>query len=302
MTAMNDRPPPAVKADTRRNRLIGILLMCCAVLCFAFLDGTAKWLNHSMPSLQTVWARYASNVLIVCAVLSPITHPRAYKTSRLTLQLTRSFLLFFSTAMNFIALRYLQLAEAISISFITPLLVALFAIPILGERVGLPRLMAILVGFAGVLVVVQPGLSGFNPAALLTLVGCVGYGLYSILTRMLASHDPPETTLVFSGLVGFGLVSLILPFIWVTPPNGMVIAGMVGVGAFAALGHYCMILAHQRAPASTLMPFMYTQLIWMVLIGYIGFGDVPDRFTLIGGAIVIVSGLYLLWQEKKKSA
>ena len=85
MTAMNDRPPPAVKADTRRNRLIGILLMCCAVLCFAFLDGTAKWLNHSMPSLQTVWARYASNVLIVCAVLSPITHPRAYKTSRLTL-------------------------------------------------------------------------------------------------------------------------------------------------------------------------------------------------------------------------
>jgi len=255
-----------------------------------------------MPSLQTVWARDASNVLIVCAVLSPITHPRAYKTSRLTLQLTRSFLLFFSTAMNFIALRYLQLAEAISISFITPLLVALFAIPILGERVGLPRLMAILVGFAGVLVVVQPGLSGFNPAALLTLGGCVGYGLYSILTRMLASHDPPETTLVFSGLVGFGLVSLILPFIWVTPPNGLVIAGMVGVGAFAALGHYCMILAHQRAPASTLMPFMYTQLIWMVLIGYIGFGDVPDRFTLIGGAIVIVSGLYLLWQEKKKSA
>ena len=298
---MTDLPPPSVKDDTRRNRLIGILLMCGAVLCFAFLDGTAKWLNQSMPSLQTVWARYASNVLIVCAVLNPIAHPRAYRTSRLKLQLIRSFLLFFSTAMNFFALRYLQLAETVSISFVTPLMVALFAIPILGERVGLPRLLAILVGFGGVLVVVRPGLAGFNPAAFLTLVGCVGYALYSILTRMLASHDPPETTLVFSGLVGFGLVSLMMPFIWVTPPNALVIAGMMGVGVFASIGHFLLILAHQRAPASTLMPFMYTQLLWMIGIGYVAFGDVPDRFTLLGGMIVIASGLYLLWQEKRRA-
>jgi drug/metabolite transporter (DMT)-like permease len=264
------------------------------------LDGTAKWLNQSIPSIQTVWARYASNVLIVCAILSPITHPRAYRPSRLSLQLIRSFLLFFSTLMNFFALRYLQLAETMSISFVTPLLVALFAVPILGERVGLPRMLAILVGFGGVLVVMRPGMSGFNPAALLTLIGCVAYALYSILTRMLAAHDPPQTTMVFSGLVGFAMVSLLVPLVWVTPQNWTVIVAMVAMGAFASTGHFLLILAHQRAPASTLMPFMYTQLIWMIVIGYLAFGDVPDSATLLGGAIVIASGLYLLWQERRQ--
>lgn len=298
---MNDRPSPAVKADTSRNRLVGILLMCGAVLCFAFLDGTAKWLNQSMPSLQTTWARYASNVIIVCAILNPITHPRAYKTSRLKLQLIRSFLLFFSTAMNFFALRYLQLAETVSISFVTPLMVALFAIPILGERIGVPRLIAILVGFAGVLIVMRPGIGGLHPAAFLTFIGCIGYALYSILTRLLASHDPPQTTMVFSGLVGFALVSLMVPFVWVPPENGWVIAGMAAVGVFGSFGHVLLILAHQRAPASTLMPFIYTQLIWMVLIGYFVFGDVPDVYTLIGSAVVIASGLYLLYQERQRN-
>ena len=302
MHAMTDRPSPAVKADTSRNRLIGILLMCGAVLSFAFLDGTAKWLNHFMPSLQTTWARYASNVIIVCAILNPIAHPRAYKTSRLKLQLIRSFLLFFSTAMNFFALRYLQLAETVSISFVTPLMVALFAIPILGERIGTPRLIAILVGFAGVLIVMRPGIGGLHPAAFLTFIGCIGYALYSILTRLLASHDPPETTMVFSGLVGFALVSLMVPFVWVTPPNGWVIAGMAAVGVFGGFGHFLLILAHQRAPASTLMPFMYTQLIWMILVGYFAFGDVPDLYTLVGSAVVIASGLYLLYQERRRSA
>ena len=277
-------------------------MICGALLCFSFLDGTAKWLNQSMPSLQTVWARYASNVLIVCAILSPISHPRAYRPSRLSLQLIRSFLLFFSTVMNFFALRYLQLAETMSIGFVTPLLVALFAVPILGERVGLPRMIAILVGFGGVLVVMRPGMSGFNPAALLTLIGCVAYALYSILTRMLASHDPPQTTMVFSGLVGFAMVSLLMPFVWVTPTHWTIILGMFAMGAFASTGHFLLILAHQRAPASTLMPFMYTQLIWMIVIGYFAFGDVPDGATLFGGGIVIASGLYLLWQERHQTS
>lgn len=298
---MTERPSPAVKADTSRNRFVGIALMCGAVLCFSFLDGTAKWLNQSIPSLQTVWARYAANVLIVCAILNPVTSPRAYKTSRLKLQLVRSFLLFFSTAMNFFALRYLQLAETVSISFVTPLMVALFAIPILGERIGLPRLIAICVGFAGVLVVMRPGIGGLHPAAFLTFTGCIGYALYSIMTRLLASHDPPETTMVFSGLVGFALVSMMVPFVWVTPPNGLVMVGMAAMGVFGSLGHYLLILAHQRAPASTLMPFIYTQLIWMILIGYFAFGDVPDIFTLIGSAIVIASGLYLLYQERQRN-
>ena len=107
--------------------------------------------------------------------------------------------------------------------------------------------------------------------------------------------------MVFSGLVGFALVSLMVPFVWVPPENGWVIAGMAAVGVFGSFGHVLLILAHQRAPASTLMPFIYTQLIWMVLIGYFVFGDVPDVYTLIGSAVVIASGLYLLYQERQRN-
>jgi drug/metabolite transporter (DMT)-like permease len=192
--------PLSARASRQRGRLIGIALMCLALLCFSGLDATAKWVNRSVDPLVTVWARYVSAAGLTFIFINPWTKPGAVATRRLPLQLARSFLLFLSTICNFVALQYLQLVEALSIVFSTPLIVALLAGPILGERIGMQRLIAVCVGFIGVLVVARPGLGTMHPAALLSLTGAVAYAFYGITTRMLASTDSSATTIIYSSL------------------------------------------------------------------------------------------------------
>lgn len=296
------QPPTPVPAtrDPRRERLIGIVLMCGAVLCFSGLDSTAKLLSRSLPTEQIVWARYLSNVLLVAAVVNPVSSPGALRSRRPGLQLLRSATLFGSTLLNFLALRYLQLAETVSISFATPLLVAILAAPLLGERVGAKRLLAIMVGFVGVLVVVRPGTGAMHPAAIFSVLGCFCYAGYALMTRKLAAYDRAETTLVYSGLAGVALLTPLLPTFWTWPAGPLGWALMGSMGVYAAVGHFMMIKAHQLAPASVLSPFMYSQLLWMVMLGWVLFGDVPDRMTVVGALIVVASGLYLLSQERRK--
>lgn len=274
--------------------------MCAGVVCFAFCDAIAKWLNQTSDPLMTAWARYASNVLLVSIFLNPLTVPGILRSNRLGLQILRSAILVGSTVLNFFALLYLQLTQTMTIQFAMPLLVALLAGPILGEWPGRRRLVAITVGFLGVLVVARPFSGGMHPAALLTVAGTVLYALYAIITRTLAAYDRTPTTVFYSGLVGVLIMTPILPFVWVEPPSLLHWGLMLAIGAVAGAGHWFLILAHARAPAPVLSPFIYTQLIWMALLGYLVFGDVPDRWTLAGAAIVIGSGLYLLWWERQQ--
>jgi drug/metabolite transporter (DMT)-like permease len=271
--------------------------MLVALLCFSCLDASAKWLSRSVDPLLTVWARYAMSVLLVSIVLNPISRPALIYSHRPWLQWGRSLMLFLSTGLNFLALQYLQLVETISITFATPLLVALFAGPILGERVGLRRGVIIAFGFLGVVIATGSGFSTMHPAALLSLGGAVCYSFNNILTRLLAAHDPPQVTMVYTGLAGVVVMTPFLPWIWSTPPSLLTWALMAATGVLASLGHWLLILAHARAPASTLAPFMYTQLLWMLGLGYIIFGDWPDIWTLVGASVVIASGLYLLYYE-----
>ena len=186
--------------------------------------------------------------------------------------------------------------------FATPFIVALLAGPMLSERVGPRRLAAIGVGFVGVLIITRPGLGGMHPAALLCVIAAVCYALYGISTRVLAAHDSSATTMFYSGIAGVVLMTPALPAIWTTPPSPLVWGVMLLMGAFGALGHWLLILAHARAPAPLLAPFIYTQIVWMLALGYAIFGDLPDRWTLIGAAVVIASGLYLLYRERVRSA
>jgi drug/metabolite transporter (DMT)-like permease len=289
-------PVPSLRIE-RRRRLVGIALMCGALLCFSLLDASAKWLNREMDPLLTVWWRYASSVVLVSVVINPWTHPGVLRTRRPWLQGARSLLLFVSTALNFAALQYLQLAEK-SIMFATPLLVALLAGPILGERVGPRRLAAIAIGFLGVIVVTRPGLGTMHPAVLLSIAGAVSYAFYGISTRMLASQDSSRTTMVYSGLAGLAVMTPLLPFLWITPASPLVWILLAALGVFGAVGHWLLILAHARAPAPVLSPFMYTQILWMLVLGYVVFGDWPNVWTLLGSGIVIASGLYLLSRER----
>jgi drug/metabolite transporter (DMT)-like permease len=273
--------------------------MCGAVATFACLDATGKYLLRYMDPLQIVWARYFGAFLLALVFLNPITRPKMMTTSRPLMQIGRSALLLGSTALNFFALRYLQLDEALAILFSTPFLVALLCGPLLGEWVGWRRWAAISVGFLGVLLVARPGFGGLHPAALLSFGSAVCYALYVISTRVLARTDSSETTLFYSNLVGAVAMLPIIPFVWTRPDNAFVVALMVLIGALGSGGHYLLICGHRLAPASTLAPFIYTQMVWTTTLGFLVFGQVPHRWTIIGGLVVIASGLYLLNRERK---
>ena len=285
--------------EQRRQRLRGIALMCGAVACFACLDAMAKYLVGHLDTLQVVAMRFVIAFLVALIVSNPITRPGLLRTTRPGLQIMRGLMLISTTIFNFLAFRYLQLDEALAILFSTPLLVAILAGPILGEWVGWRRWTAIGVGFIGVLVVIRPGLGGMQWAALLSVAAAILYAGYSIATRMVMRHDSAETTLFCANLVGAVIMLVALPFVWTAPPSVLDFVLLLGVGAFGSLGHFLLILAHHRAPASVLSPFIYSQLVWATALGYLVFAQVPSGWTLAGATIVVASGLYLLNRERK---
>jgi drug/metabolite transporter (DMT)-like permease len=296
---LTDAPRLSGPARERRQRLIGIGLMAGAVACFACLDASAKYLNGYFNTLEVVWARYTSAFLLALLVSNPLTSPGVMTTRRPILQVGRSALLLGSTILNVFALRFLQLDEALSIIFTTPFLVAVLSGPMLGERMGWRRWSAIGVGFIGVLIVTRPGFGGLHPAALLSLASAFCYAIYVISTRVLARTDSNETTLFYGNMVGAFAMLPVLPFVWAAPPSWFVALLMVGLGLFGSLGHYLLIAAHRLAPASLLAPFIYTQLVWVILFGYLVFAHVPSAWTLAGSMIVVGSGLYVLYRERK---
>ncbi len=302
MKILSAPPDTLPAANDPRARLIGIGLICAALVCFACLDTIAKLLSQHLHTLEVVWARYAGHFSLSLIFINPWTIKGLLKTTRPWLQMTRSALLFASTVFNFFALKYLQLDQASVIAFMTPFVIAIFAGPLLGEWIGWRRWLAIIVGFLGVIVIARPGAGGIHPAAALSILSCIAYALYNITTRMLASVDSTATTLFYSSLVGFVAATVPLPFVWTMPGDPWIIFGMVMVGAFGLIGHMLLIIAHRYAPAAILAPFIYTQIIWYAAGGFLAFGDVPNSFTLAGAAIIISSGLYLLYRERAKKA
>jgi len=284
----------ATEAAARRR---GIFLMCCALVCFALLDSTGKWLGRHVPVWEVVWSRYVGSTVLMLIVANPWRIAGTVKTQRPFLQSTRALLLFGSTALNFLALRTLQLADTMAIAFALPLVVSLLAGPILGEWVGPRRLIAICVGFVGVLVVVRPGYA-LQPGMVYSIAGLFCYAFYNMLTRMISATDPATTSNFFSAISGWVILSPFLPFFWVWPEHIGVWLGLAATGFFGGFGHYLLIIAHGRAPAAVLAPYVYTQIVWMTALGYLVFGDVPGLTTAIGAIIVVMSGLYLFYRER----
>ena len=273
--------------------------MCGAVVFFAGLDAIAKYLGQHMNPLQVAGVRFITGFLIALIFSNPLTRPGLLRTARPGLQIARGFMLVGTTLFNFLAFRYLQLDEALAIMFSTPFLVAVMAGPVLGEWVGWRRWAAIGVGFVGVLLVIRPGLGGFQWAALLSVAAAIFYAGYGITTRLVSLSDPSETTLFYANLVAVVVMLPVLPFVWTTPPTLLDFVLLLAVGALGSAGHFLLIVAHRKAPASVLSPFIYTQLIWATTLGYLIFGDVPTEWTLAGAAIVVGSGLYLIYRERK---
>lgn len=297
------RAPAPSRLDARSDaeraeRLKAIGLMCAALLCFALLDATAKYLSATFVVIQIIFCRYLSHLVVTVATTTPRDIPGMWRSSRWPLQMTRAAFMLGATTFNFTALRYLQLSETISIFFATPFVVALVAGPLLGEWVGPRRLVAITVGFMGVLVVLRPGLGGLPWQAVFSVMAMLSYTGYSVTTRMLAQTEKASTAQFYAAVTG---TLAFLPFVyahWEWPQTLLTAFLLMLTGVIGFAGHQFMIAAHRFAPAAILSPFIYTEIIWMVGLGFIVFGDVPGIWTLVGASIVIASGLYLLWRER----
>ncbi|MEQ1672924.1 MAG: DMT family transporter [Hyphomicrobium sp.] len=283
------------------ERLKAILLMCAAVTLFSCLDASAKYLvSHSaLPTAQVVWMRFAGQALLMAAILGPWTIPSLLRTNKLGLQIIRSFLMVACTACNFVAVQYLRLDQTVAMAFLAPLVVAALAGPLLGEWVGWRRMLAIVIGFAGILIVVRPGFTEVHWAFGVAFLSMLAYAFFMLVTRKLSAFDPPLVTLFYALLAGTVLGGPIAFMQWVWPASFVQWLQLLSLGAFGGLGHYLLILAYRLAPASSVSPFLYFQLMSMVGLGYVIFGDVPDRWSLAGAAVVIASGVYLVHRERQ---
>jgi drug/metabolite transporter (DMT)-like permease len=212
-------------------------------------------------------------------------------------QIARGIYLLGSTILYFMGLSRLDLATGAAIQLTGPLLVTALSAPLLAERIGWRRWLAVMVGFAGALIVLRPGIN-MQWAALFFVASALCSTFYQITTRHLSSYDSPATAATIAALVGTVAMTPIAPFVWTKPEGWLQIALFVSLGVFAGFGHFLLTSAYRYAQASTLAPFNYTHLIGATIIGYILFGDFPDRWTWVGAGIIISAGLYVAHRER----
>ena len=283
--------------------LLGILFMLLATSLFPVMNGLVKLLSADYSSEQIIWARTASHLIFVLLLFGPAHGGwRLLRTVRPKHQIARSLILLASTSFFFTGVKYLPLAEASSISFASPFIVALLAVPFLGEALSAVRLAAVAVGFLGVIVIIRPGSEVFQWASLYMVGSACCYATYQLLTRFVAGHDRPETSVVYSALVGTVVMSFVVPFHWIAPHSLSDIGVLASLGILGGLGHYCVARALTYATASVVTPFHYWQIVGAVTIGYLLFGDLPDRYTWLGAALIVGSGLFIGWRESREGA
>jgi len=290
---------PARPVPPREDRLLaGAGIMAAAVLCFTAIDTSAKWMSLAgLPVLQIVFARYFGHFLVATAVFLPREGREAFVSRRPWLQAARSAALVGATFLNFSALRHLPITVTTAIMFAQPVVITLLSIPVLGERVGLRRFLAVLVGFSGVLVITRPWGASWQPAMLFSLGALLSASTYFVLTRKLAGLESNATSQLWSS----GLASLVLfplaigGWSWPTAPADWF--AFLAIGLFGATGHSLAVIAHRFADASMLAPLIYTQIVLAPLAGIVFFATWPTIWTLAGSAIIAASGLYIAQRE-----
>lgn len=285
-------------ASSPNSAFKDIRLILLAVAIFATMDTTAKYLSKFYPVPGIVWMRYGVNLVVLFSFLAIRGDLRFVRTARPGIQVLRGILLGSATMLFFLSISVMPLAEAAAIGFVMPLIIALLAVPMLKERMDMPRLVAALVGFAGALVIVRPGSALFTPFALLPLAMAVVNALYHILTRKVAGLEPPLTSLFYGALVGAVMFAPMLPFGFSMPQGAFHWALFLMLGSLATVGHFVLIRAYEHAPAGVLAPFNYSVLFWVMLSGYLVFGDFPDAWSLAGMAVIVLSGLYVANRQR----
>lgn len=278
---------------------IGILLMALAVFFFICIDSSAKWLAFAgFPIAQIVFARAAGHLVYAVIYFVPKDGVGVFRSNAPKRQFLRSSCLVASTFLNFLALKYLPITVTTTIQFAQPVLITLLAMIFLGERVGIRRFAAIVVGFFGVVVVIQPWGVEFHPAMFLSLLVLICASVYFMLTRMVAGIEHNATQQIWSSAFP-ALVAMPFAFnVWVWPETWTEIVILLVIGFFGAKGHILATWASRLANASTIAPLIYTPIFYATLAGVLLFDTWPTFWTAIGGAIIIGSGLYI-WQRER---
>ncbi len=279
-----------------------VLLNISAWMLLPIMDGLAKHLSTEIHFIQVVWGRYFFMALISLSITYFFFNKNLKWPNNIKIQLIRSLFLFLSTILFFYAISVISLAEALTLAFVSPMIVTLLSAIILKEQIGIRRWSAVIIGFVGVLFVVRPGFNEINLATI-TALGCgICYAFYIISTRKLSNQDNPLLTLIFTGLSGSIVISLIVPFYWSWLTITQLIL-LISLALIGTLAHFLLILSLNYAEASKLAPLAYSEIVMNVIIGYYFFGDFPDQWIWLGLIIIVSSGVYISLREnviKKK--
>jgi drug/metabolite transporter (DMT)-like permease len=289
---------PGRTAPARADRPFrGIVLMLASTIFLGTSDVTAKYLSATLPSIEIAWIRFLVFAIIMIPGILPGSPWYALRSGRKGLQVARGIALLLSSLLFISGLRFLPIAEASATGFVSPLFVTALSIFFLGESVGLRRWLATAVGLIGVLIILRPGSSAFHPAAFFPLVSALAWAATLIMTRMMSGRESSLTIMTYSSIVGVCMVSVLVPLVWVTPSWHDILFGIL-IGVASTAGQWIVVLAFRYADASVLAPFSYTQLLWVSLLGFLVFGEVPDVWTVTGAAFIVASGLYTAHRER----
>ncbi len=271
--------------------------MLAALAFFSCSDAASKLMTTALPAVEVAWLRYCVFTLLMLGTALITRQVHALHSKRPSLQALRALGVLGSSIFFITGLTFLPMAEATAISFVSPMIVTALSIPILGEVVGWRRWSAVAVGLLGVLIVVRPGAGAFDPAAIFPVLSAFSWAVALVVTRKMSSADGPLVSLTYAAIVGLLITSALVPFTWGTPGWREIGLGLITGGA-STVAQWLVVLAFQQARASVLAPFSYSQLVWSGLLGYMIFGNVPDRWTLLGATVIIASGLYTAHRER----
>ena len=293
-----EKKPVERTAPARADRPFrGIAMILASTVFLGASDVTAKYLSATLPSIEIAWIRFLVFALIMSPAMVPGSPLYALRSQRSGLQVMRGVALLGSSLFFISGLRFLPIAEASATGFVAPLFVTALSIVFLGETVGVRRWLATAVGLIGVLIILRPGTGAFHPAAFFPIVSALAWACTLIMTRMMSGRDHAITTMTYSSIVGVCILSALVPFVWVAPSWHDILFG-VFIGLASTAGQWIVVLAFRYADASVLAPFSYTQLLWVSILGFAIFGEVPDVWTVTGAVFIVGSGLYTAHRER----
>jgi drug/metabolite transporter (DMT)-like permease len=297
-SALEQKSAAAPKAPARADHPFkGIALILASTIFLGTSDVTAKYLSATLPSIEITWIRFLTFALIMVPAMVPGSPLFALQTNRRSLHLLRGLGILGSSLFFISGLRFLPIAEASATGFVAPLIVTALSIVFLGERVGLRRWIATGVGLIGVIIILRPGTGAFHLAAFFPLVSALCWACTLIITRMMSGTERAVTVMAYSSIVGLVMLSALVPSVWVAPTWHDIAFGIF-IGVASTFGQWIVVLAFRYADASVLAPFSYTQLLWVSILGFLIFGEVPDVWTVTGAAFIVASGLYTAHRER----